>query len=153
MVVSKHIRINEPRVGAWIMRQASGVFTEETDVSIANFRGDDLLGGFALTAYLDSSMCVHMAGKDPTWCSRDLLWMTFDYAFDQLGLYKLFALVKSTNYEALAQDMRAGFKLDTVLTDAFPDAHLMILSMKRDECRWLATKPVHYRSNRAKEAA
>lgn len=135
------------------MERARGVFTEETDVSIANYRGDELLGGFALTAYLDASMCVHMAGTEPGWCSRDLLWMVFDYAFNQLGLYKLFALVKSTNYDALAQDMRAGFKLDTVLTDAFPDAHLMILSMKRDECRWLDRKPVHYRSNRAKEAA
>lgn len=153
MVVVKHIRINEPGVGAWIMGQASGVFTEETDVSIANYRGDKLLGGFALTAYLDSSMCVHMAGTDPSWCSRDLLWMLFDYAFNQLGLYKLFALVRSTNYEALAQDLRAGFRMDTVLEDALPDGHIFVLSMKRDQCPWLKITPRHYRSNLAMEAA
>lgn len=135
------------------MNEARGVFTEETDVSIANYRGDELLGGFALTGFNDASMLVHMAGKDPGWCSRDLLWMVFDYAFVQLGLYKLFALVRSNNHAALAQDLRAGFKLDTVLLDAFPDCHLMILSMKRSECPWLKVKPIHYRSGGLVEAA
>ena len=63
----------------------------------------------------------------------------------QLGLRKLIAPVASTNHIALAQDLRAGFRLEAMLRDAAPDGHLLLLTMAREDCRWLRIKPSRYK--------
>jgi RimJ/RimL family protein N-acetyltransferase len=90
-----------------------------------------------------------MAGSDPRWCSRELMWMVFDYSFNQLGVRKVLALVRSTNEIALDQDMRAGFKLEAIIREVYPDADMWVLGMTRAQCRWLALKPKHHRIERA----
>lgn len=141
----KEIRIDEPGAGEWIMTRAEGFFTPECDHSIANYRSGKIVGGFALTGFLGASATVHMAGDDPRWCSRDLMWMVFHYAFVQLRVRKVLALVRSDNYPALAEDLRAGFMPETIVSDVYPNAHMMILSMTRDRCKWLRVTPRQYR--------
>lgn len=142
----KTIRINGPGDGQWIMDQVGGFFTPDYDHSFVSVREGAKLGGFACCAYLGASMTVHMAGVDPRWCSRDLLWMVFDYAFMQLGLRKLIAPVRSNNLVALAQDLRAGFRVEAVVRDAYPDADMILLTMDRGSCRWLDIRPTGYKS-------
>lgn len=140
------IRINAPGAGPWIMERCDGFFTPETDHSIASFRGGRIVGGFALTGFLGAAICVHMAGDDEHWCSRDMMWMLFHYIFVQLGLRKAVAMVRSNNYLALSQDLRAGYRLEAVVENVFPDAHMMVLTMERHECRWLNITPRAYRA-------
>ena len=141
----RRIRVNGEGDGAWVMDQVDGTFLPGSDQSLMATRDHARLGGFVLSAYLGASMTVHMAGTDPRWCSRDLLWMVFHYAFVQLGLRKLIAPVASTNHVALAQDLRAGFRLEATLRDATPDGHLLLLTMTREDCRWLRIKPSRYK--------
>jgi hypothetical protein len=141
----KYIRIDEPGAGEWIMRRCGGVFAPERDRTIANYDGSEILGGFVLSGYLGAAISVHTAGDAPGWCSRDLLWMVFHYAFVQLGCRKVIAPVAADNHHALALDMRAGFRLETVITDVYPNGvDLMVLSMTPDHCRWLNIKPTGY---------
>ena len=111
------------------------------DHTFTTHRGDDILGGFMLCQYLGASMTIHMAGDDPRWCSKDLLWITFDYAFVQLGLRKLIAPVRSDNYAALALDLRAGWHIETIIRDVYDTAHMFVLTMTPDTCPWLKLKP------------
>ena len=129
------------------MDQVEGVFTPGWDHSLMSVRDGRRLGGFALCHYLGASMTVHMAGDDPRWCSRDLLWMVMHYAFVQLGCRKLVAPVRSTNHPALAQDLRAGFRVEATIRDAYPDAHMLLLTMTKDTCPWLRLRPSGYISN------
>lgn len=141
----KAIRINAPGAGDWIMAQTGGVFRPELDHSIATFNGDEMLGGFVFTQYLGNAIAVHDWGDAPGWCTRDLLWMVFHYAFRQLKCHKLIAPTPSDNRHALALNLRAGFKLETVIRDVFrPGCHLMILTMVATECRWLDIVPQRY---------
>ena len=142
--MARSIRIEYPGDGAWIMDRAEGVFTPEFDHVFMSVRDGARLGGFALCGFLGGSITVHMAGDDPRWCSRDLMWMVFHYAFVQLGVRKVLALVRSNNHIALAQDLRAGFAVEAMIQDAYPDAHMMVLSMSRDTCRWLRITPSAY---------
>lgn len=128
------------------MHQVSGFFTPGFDHAFVSYRDGARAGGFALCGYLGAAMSVHMAGRDPRWCSRDLLWMVFDYAFNQLGLRKLVAPVASTNTIALEQDLRAGFRLEARIRDAYPDGDLLLLTMTRENCRWLNIRPQSYKS-------
>lgn len=149
----KAIRINHPGDGAWIMQQVHGRFDPEVDVSIVNHRDGKAAGGFVITGYTGASAFVHMAGDDTRWCSRDLMWMVFNYAFVQLHLRKLFAPVAASNYIALGQDLRAGFMIETVLRDAYHDGDMLVLSMTPDTCRWLDMRPREYVPGEAARAA
>jgi hypothetical protein len=108
--------------------------------------GDELLGGFVLSDFTGACAAVHMAGERPGWCSRDLLWMLFDYAFYQLGCLKLIALVHSDNYLALSLDLRAGWRIETLIEDLYgPGVHAFVLYMKPEFCRWLDHRPKGWR--------
>lgn len=136
--VVRKIRINHPGAGEWIMERAGGVFRPDMDHSLATYRGDEILGGFVLSQYLGNSIAVHDAGCDPTWCPRELLWMMFHYVFRQLNCGLLIAPTQSDNYRALALNLRAGFRLETVICNAVaPGVHLMVLTMDAGACRWL----------------
>ena len=139
------IRINSPGAGGWIMGQVGGVFRSEHDHSIATFNEcGEILGGFALMGYTTTTMVVHMAGRDPRWCSRDLLWMLFDYAFVQLRLRKVLATVSTGNPHAIALDLRAGFRIEAIVRDVYDDGHMLILAMDAARCRWLKMKSNNY---------
>lgn len=139
------IRIDAPGAGEWIMERVDGSYTPGRDHSFASFRDGEILGGFVLCEYYGASMSIHMAGDDPQWCSRELLWMAFHYAFVQLGCRKLFAPVKSTNYHAIELNLRAGWHLEAVIKDVYIDAHMMVLSMTKEACPWLDYAPTQWR--------
>lgn len=147
----REIRIDAPGAGDWIMARVGGVFTPSHDHSFSTYRDGGIIGGFTLCAYLGASMTIHDAGLDEKWCSPDLLWLTFDYSFNQLGLKKLIAPVFSTNAHALQLDLRAGFVVEAIIKDAVPDGNLMLLTMTREQCRWLKITPKRWRAGRAME--
>lgn len=140
------IRIDEPGAGEWVMERAHGFFRPGVDHSFTSHDGNEILGGFAMTGYIGGSMSIHMAAQSPHWCSRELLWLPFHYGFEQLKLRKMFAPVRSDNYAAISENLRAGWIIEAVLSDAFDTAHMFVLSMTRDTCPWLAYEPKHWRS-------
>ncbi len=137
----RDIRIDYPGDGEWVMEQAGGAFNLGPDHCVANARGGRIMGGFAFTGFMGNAISVHMAGHGD-WCSRTLMWMAFDYGFNQLGCHKLLAPVPSDNHRALELDLRAGWHVETLIRDVVkhPDgsvASLFILGMTRDQCKWL----------------
>lgn len=141
------IRIDAPGAGDWIMSRVNGRFDSAVDHSFSSHDGSGaVLGGFVLCQYLGHSMTIHMAGDDAQWCSRELLWLPFHYAFTQLGCGKMLAPVRSDNYDALSMDLRAGWELETVIHDVYaPGVHMMVLSMVKATCPWLDYTPKQWR--------
>ena len=114
-------------------------FDPYNDQSIARLGNEDgrLIGGVIFSDYCIASVQVHCAGFSPNWLSKNLLALTFDYAFVQLKCNKLVALVKSSNQKALALDLNLGFTHETTVSNVYPDADLFILTMQRSRCRYL----------------
>lgn len=139
------VRIDEPGAGAWIMERVGGNFSEDRDHAFSSHRGYQILGGIALTSYLGGSLALHMASEDPSWCTREMLWMVFHYAFEQLGCRKVFGPVRSDNYHAIATNLRGGWSVEAVLRGAFDDADMIVMSMTKDACLWLDYKPRDWR--------
>lgn len=137
----KKIRIDWEGDGDWVMSRVTGVFTPGYDHSFVTYNGDQILGGFVICHYLGASATVHMAADTPGWNSRDLMWLLFDYAFNQLYCRKVIAPVRSNHATALDMDKRAGFKVEAVITRAFPDADLVLLTMEKQDCKWLKIRP------------
>jgi len=106
-----------------------------------------LLGGVIYKDYTGSSVFMHQAGFDKAWINRDMLWVCFDYPFNQLGYSVVFGAVSSTNPHAFDINRRLGFSVEAVLKDGYPDDDMLIMAMRKDQCRWLALKPQGIKSN------
>jgi hypothetical protein len=142
----REIRINAPGAGEWIMERLGGIFTAKLDHSFSTHDGDRILGGFVVTWFLGGSLTVHMASQDPHWCTRELLWMIFHFAFEQLGVYKMITPIASDNASVASMDMRAGWNLEAVIKDAYkPGVHMLILTMTKVDCPWLDYKPKQWK--------
>ena len=141
------IRCNITEHAQAIAAAAQTTFNTGVDMCLSRVDAEDeLLGGVIFTAYTGVSIHLHMAGFRDNWANRDFLWCTFDYPFNQLGCKKVFGQVPETNTKALEIDLKLGFKIVTKIDDVYPDGGVYVLSMSRDDCKWLSVKPRHIRS-------
>lgn len=120
-----------------IARTAGCFFNPECDHVISRSVGGRLVGGVIFTGYTGASIGIHVASFDTRWIDKDMLWITFHYPFEQLGVQKLFGQVPSSNRKALDFNKKLGFKEEARIAGVFPDADLVVMSMLRSDCRWL----------------
>jgi hypothetical protein len=125
-----------------ISKAAPCTFNPATDHVVSRSRDGKLLGGVIFTGYTVASISIHVAGFAPRWINNNMLWISFNYPFEQLKVSKLIAQVPSRNRKALDFDLKLGFKQEAIVADLYPDGEdLLILSMRREDCRWLKLKP------------
>ena len=135
----KVVTDNQPHLRGWITGVLGMQFSP-----YATFIGQEIDGEVkAVVAFdniLDKSCQMHTAAIVPNWISKDLLWACFDYPFNKLGVKVILASVASTNEEALKLDRHLGFVDKAYIEDAHMDGDLVILAMRRENCRWLGIK-------------
>lgn len=135
------IQMNNPEYGYAIAEAAGVIFNPEADIVISHLSKGELTGGVLYNGYTRASINMHVAAFSPRWGSRDMLWVCFDYPFNQLGCKKVFGQVPSKNEHALEFNLKLGFKIETLIPDVFPEDDLLVVSMVREDCRWLKIKP------------
>lgn len=99
----------------------------------------NIVGVVGFDGYNGASVMMHVAGKG-NWCTRSMLYATFHYAFERLRCKMVIGLVPSGNLSAINFNLRIGFKLINDLQDAHPDGSLLLMTMRREECRWLEAR-------------
>jgi RimJ/RimL family protein N-acetyltransferase len=104
-----------------------------------------LICGVLYTDWNGRAIQGHVAaipGKQ--WVRREFLFTAFWYPFIQLRCSKIIGPVPAANHEARRFDEHLGFVLEATLKDAHPTGDLLLLSMTRDQCRWLpSTREPH----------
>jgi RimJ/RimL family protein N-acetyltransferase len=115
-----------PRVDHWVTRHR---LTHEGNTA--------LMGGIIFAEYTGNSTKMHVAGFEPRWLNKELLWIAFDYPFNILKCQKVFATMPSDNLKSKNFALKLGFKHENTIPQVFRSADLLILSMHRGECRWL----------------
>ncbi len=136
------IVLNDPFHGFTIANEAGVIFNPKSDPVIARVVKGEVIGGVIFNGYSPrGSICMHMAGFDPRWISRDLIWVCFDYPFNQLGVKKIFANTPETCTTALKMNRKFGFLREMRVKDVFEDGDLIVMDMYRHECRWLNITP------------
>ena len=135
------IQMNNPEHGHTIAEAAGVIFNPEADVVISHLSKRELTGGVIYNGYTRASINMHVAAFSSRWGSRDMLWVCFDYPFNQLGCKKVFGQVPSKNERALEFNLKLGFKIEALIPDVFPEDDLIVVSMVREDCRWLNLKP------------
>jgi len=146
------IHVGNKDHGDMIMRATGGRFSPVTMEVISRSENGILRGGVVYENYTGKggSILVHIAGFDKKWINRDMFWIMFDYPFKQLDCKQAFAQVRATNTEALDFCKNIGWEEIFTLEGVFPNDDMLLLRMKRADCRFLKLKP--HRLTSKKEA-
>lgn len=136
--------------GERLMASIDAKFSPITMEVISRTENGELYGGLIYENYTGpgGSVEVHIASFHPRWLNRDMLYVMFDYPFRQLDCVQGFARVKAKNEACLKFCKSIGWKEVIRLEGVFPDDDMVLLRMKRDECRYLDIKPRTIRSNK-----
>jgi len=65
------------------------------------------------------------------------LWAVFDYPFNKLGVSVILGQVCKDNEDALRLNRHLGFKVVADIPDAHMSGDLVIMAMRKEECRFL----------------
>lgn len=123
-------------IGPWICERIKQSYTEGT-VTIGYEKDGKIIAGVLYEGYNGKSVAMHVAGEG-NWLSREYLWAVFHYPFEVLKAEKILGLVSSANEKAMKLDIGLGFVHEATVKDACKDGDLNILTMTRDQCRWLS---------------
>jgi len=129
--------------GDKIARAIPRQYNAGSDVVISRVDDEtgELLGGVIYDSYTKNCIFIHQAGFSKRWLTGDMLWIAFDYPFNQLKVEKLAGTIPSSNKALLAFNERLGFSEECRIKDAYPDGDMIVMTMTRAECRWLSMKP------------
>ena len=130
---------NQNHLRAWITG-VLGTRFDNNSVCIGQEINGEIGAVVAYTNFQDKSCCMHVASIVPNWISKDLLWASFDYPFNKAKVKVILAAVSSNNDEALKLNRHLGFVDKAYIEDAHVDGDLVILAMRRENCRWLDIK-------------
>jgi RimJ/RimL family protein N-acetyltransferase len=98
------------------------------------------------------SIQMHIAVDNPKYVTRQAICSCFEYPFYQLRVKKVLGIVNSENSTALTFDLKLGFRVETIIKDAYDMGSMYILSMTQEQCRWLRGKDNGWISKRSRAA-
>jgi len=127
-------------IGPWVFHRIQKTWGPEGREVIGLVKDDEVLAGVVFEDYTGAAMAVHIAVSHENVPLRKFLIAVADYAFNQMAVDKLIGLVPSTNTPALGFDLRLGFKPEAVIKGVYPDGDLVILSLTKEDCRFLPRK-------------
>lgn len=137
-----HIVFNERADGNAIAALAGTAFNPGRDVSICRVRNGYRLGGVIFSHFTGESISMHSASWDQHWINRDMLYVTFDYPFNQLGVKRIFGQVPEDNLHAQQFNTKVGFKEVARIEGVFPGPlACVVMCLERKDCRFLRVKP------------
>ena len=97
-----------------------------------------LCGVVAYNGFVGATCCIHCAGDDSNWASPEFLYASFDYPFNKCKLVAVFGTLASNNLQALRLDQHLGFRQVHIVPQGWDSENdLIILEMRRENCRWL----------------
>lgn len=100
----------------------------------------------------EGSIQLHIAIDNPKYVARRAIQAVFEYPFSQLGVKKVLGIVNSTNEASMTFALRLGFTVEAIISDAYDMGSMYILSMTREQCRWLRGRDNGIISNRSAAA-
>jgi RimJ/RimL family protein N-acetyltransferase len=61
----------------------------------------------------------------------------FAYPFKQLEVKKIIVYADSSNKESMLLARKLDFDVEAVVEEVYPDGDMMILSLYKEQCKWL----------------
>lgn len=147
------IHVGNKEHGRRIMQSIQSDFANVTMEVISRSENGILYGGVIYENYTGKggSVLVHIGAFRDNWINRDMLYVMFDYPFRQLDCKQAFCQVAGKNVHARKFCKSFGWEELVTLEAVFPDDDMILMRMKRDQCRFLDIKPRTIKSRRVSE--
>jgi hypothetical protein len=136
--VGAHSVVFEPQdaLKLWLCPKIRYVPTPNmTCVGLYSHEDKDLKWVVGYDQWSQNSAEMHVAGDG--FVSREFLYKVFAYPFSHAGIKVLLGRVSSNNEDALKLNKHLGFERVCTIPDAADDGDLVIMAMRREDCRWL----------------
>lgn len=121
----------------WVAQRTGGKYYAESGQGIGWAKDGELIAGVLFDNFNGRSVQMHVAAIGKRWMTREYLRYCFRLPFAIWGVNKVIGLVDSTNTEAMSFDLHLGFVVEACIKDAGRFGDLFVLSMARDQCRFL----------------
>ncbi|MCK7581118.1 MAG: GNAT family N-acetyltransferase [Chromatiales bacterium] len=126
-------------VGLWVARRlgmSAARWGEFNAIGWLDRPGGSLVAGVVVEGVTATNAFMHVAFSGRYALKRGLIYATFDYVFNQLGLERVTGVVDAGNAAALRFDQHLGFEPEFVIPRG-NGGDVVQLVMWRDRCRWI----------------
>jgi RimJ/RimL family protein N-acetyltransferase len=121
----------------WVAEKTGHSYYSNSGQGIGIEKDGEIVCGVMFEGFNGQSIQIHVAMNPDAKMNREWIFVVFDYAFRQLKVNKIIGIVDSTNDKALRFDRHIGFVDEAVIKDAGKHGDLCILTMTRQQCRFL----------------
>jgi hypothetical protein len=126
----------QEKLALWLCEKIGLIATPDLRCIASIGVNGDILGVVGFDQYNGASIVMHAAGT-ANWVTRSLLWACFDYPFNICKVNMVMGFIPSGNTDALRFNTHVGFETKNVLEGAHPDGSLVLMTMRRDQCRYI----------------
>ena len=123
----------------WISKRLNQQFPEDSTF-LGQVKENKLVAVIGYCNFVGKSCAIHIASEGSHWMNRELLWACFDYPFNKLEKKVIVTALDANNEKAVRLNRHLGFHIETVIKDAHENGDLMIMTMRKENCRFLKTK-------------
>ena len=134
------VTVDQDYMRSWLGNKLGEKLPENTTCIGQEIDGN-LVAAVGYCTFMTKACQAHIAAVDEVnWMNRDFLWAMFDYPFNKLGVSVILGQVCADNESALRLNRHLGFKVIAEIPDAHMDGDLVIMAMRREDCRFLDIK-------------
>lgn len=109
---------------------------------IGNAQNGKLIAVVGIDDWDAASAQIHVAGFG-NWVTRAYLWAVFNYAFVQAGINVLYGLIPETNTKSRRFAKHVGFKEVYTIPDAHPQGGLVLVTLRKQDCKYVNREVYH----------
>ena len=127
---------NQSYLRKWLSEVGKDKYSDET-MCIGQEKDGQLIAVVGYNNFTEKLCQIHVASTDVYWLNKDLLFAIFDYPFNKVGVKVILAPICKDNHKSLNLCRKLGFEKVAEIPYAHKDGDLVIMSMKRNQCKWL----------------
>ena len=135
---------NQDELRNWLSEVGKFNYPKET-MCIGQEKDGKLIAVVGYNEFLTDSCHIHVASTEVIWLTKDLLFAIFDYPFNKLKVKVILAPIGQNNVKSLNLCRKLGFKQVADIPYSHPDGNLVIMAIKRNQCKWLQQGEGHGR--------
>lgn len=130
---------NMPEIAKFVSKNIKGDERFPLDSPcVGIIRGGKIIAGVVYSLYTGNSIAMNVAATAPGWLNKAFLRTVFRYPFEQLGVSRVSALVRTDNETSSKFVEHVGFVREGCIRKAESDGtDLYLYGMLKEECRWL----------------
>jgi RimJ/RimL family protein N-acetyltransferase len=130
----------QEELGRWISERNDHKYIPDFGTYIGLENNGKIVAVAGFDTYYGESVQTHLAidGR----INREFLWFIMYYPFDQLGVKKVIAPIRSNNQKSIRFVKHLGYELEARIKNVYPDADLLFFSALSKNKKYDRVSPI-----------